>query len=257
MKVKTQNFDPQEWAVIEQKIPGFTPEILAEKVHAGKLYPWINVIAEMTDAPQKVLDLGCGVGHLSATLALKGCLPTLMDFSRENLDFCRALFNRMNLQGRFMQGDITQELPFEDGSFDTSICCSVLQLFSDEQIECLLREASRVTRHRVIFTAPNALCLAYRIGKAHMQKTGRWHWSVERHFRSLRQIMHRFGDGHFREFSVGPWHAMNFLTMRGSGVFRKMMALAGVRDRPIPTALRQGYMLVAVLDKNHSSTYQV
>ncbi len=249
MRVKTQNFNPQEWAVIEQEVPGFTPEILAEKVRDRKLYPWINAIAEMTDAPQKVLDLGSGVGHLSATLALKGCEPTLMDFSQENLDFSQGLFNHMNLQGRFIQGDITQKLPFDDDSFDTSVCCSVLQLFNDEQSECLLREASRVARRRVIFTAPNALCLAYRIGKAHMQKTGRWHWSAERHFRSLRQIMHGNGDGNFREFSVGPKHALSFLTMRGSTVFRKMMALAGVRDRPTSTALRQGYMLVAVMDK--------
>lgn len=243
------NPSAEEWAVIEQDTPQFTPDILARRIAAGHLLPWVKAIADMTTPPQDILDLGAGTGHVSAALAMKGCHPTLMDFSSENLAFSRQMFQCMDRSACYVHGDITEQLPFADGSFHTSVCCSVLQFFDDEQIHRLFAEAFRVARHRVIFTAPNARCIFYRLGKRHLVKTGRWHWGTERHFRSLRPYMSKDVKHRFQEFSVGPAHAMEFLAMRGAKLLRRIAKLIGVRDRPSATMLRQGYMLMAVLDK--------
>ena len=62
-------------------------------------------------------------------------------------------------------------------------------------------------------------------------------------------MIRRAGPCTIRQFTVGPRHALTFLTMRGSATIRKAAAIAGVKDRPGRTALRQGYMLVAIADK--------
>lgn len=239
----------REWATIEQDAPGYSPAILAERIGAARMLPWVKLFLQLTQKSQTVLDLGSGTGHVSALLAAHGRRPTLVDFSRENLDFSRALFERLGLEARFVHGDITRPLPFEAGSFDVVICCSVLQFFTDEQLRHLRQEALRLARRRVIFSAPNALCLAYRLGRRHLVKSGRWHWPTERCFRTLRPVLCPDGDGPFREFTVGPRHGLNFLTMPGGPLLRKLLSLAGVADRPTPAALAQGYMRVAVLDK--------
>ena len=56
--------------------------------------------------PAKIIELGCGSGHLSASLAMKGYNVTLLDFSEGALKKAKETFSYYKLNGRFIHGDI-------------------------------------------------------------------------------------------------------------------------------------------------------
>lgn len=68
----------------------------------------------------KVLDVGCGIGGPSRTLALEyGCHVTGLDLSPEYCRVAEMLSRRLGLDGRvtYHHGNAVQ-MPFENGSFD-------------------------------------------------------------------------------------------------------------------------------------------
>lgn len=98
--------------------------------------------------PSRVLEVGCGEGHLSQHLislahvpeVFQGCDLSLAELAAgldERLVFCEA--------------DI-YKLPFEDGRFDLVICCEVLEHL--EFPERGLSEICRVSGQAVLISTP-------------------------------------------------------------------------------------------------------
>jgi SAM-dependent methyltransferase len=77
-------------------------------------------------ADERVLDLGCGTGHLTAALAESGASVVGVDASREMLAEARA--TRPDIP--FVRGD-ARRLPFE-GSFDAVLSNAVLHWIHDQ-----------------------------------------------------------------------------------------------------------------------------
>ena len=77
-------------------------------------------------ADDRVLDLGCGTGHLTATVAETGASVVGVDRSREMLVEARAAHPGV----RFVRGD-ARRLPFE-GSFDAVLSNAVLHWVDDQ-----------------------------------------------------------------------------------------------------------------------------
>lgn len=101
-------------------------------------------IAELTAriAPaSQVLDLGCGTGVLTASVAALGHHVTGLDISQAMLDKIRPLNDAGSITLR--QGDIFN-LPFADASFDGVITRWVIPHFRDWPL--ILKEAGRVLR---------------------------------------------------------------------------------------------------------------
>ena len=94
-----------------------------------------------------VLDAGCGSGAFADHFARHGYNMTGID----NHDFCLAAATNQGYSGRFLQADITKQLPFDDKFFDTTYCCDVLEHVDDY---AAIKELCRVTRRRIIFTVP-------------------------------------------------------------------------------------------------------
>ncbi len=229
---------------------GKSPAEWAEKVREGRYLPWVSALKELAAGSPEVLSLGSGIGDVEAVLARSGSRVTALDVSEENVVFARSLFKSLSLDGEFRTADIKRPLPFADGAFDTVYSCTVLQFFSDEEIRAVLKEAFRVSRRRVIVILPNARCLLYRIGKWHLERTGRWPWGAERPRATLKPLFMSAGAGEVDEFSVTARHALDFLKMRGSGVLKRIMTpFLGPADSPSRARFRQGYMLVCVGDK--------
>jgi ubiquinone/menaquinone biosynthesis C-methylase UbiE len=67
---------------------------------------------------QKVLDLGCGLGKTLSKLSGKGLSLHGVDISPKMLEVAK----RQVPDGVFIQHDITQRLPFADGSFNLIYC---------------------------------------------------------------------------------------------------------------------------------------
>jgi SAM-dependent methyltransferase len=69
----------------------------------------------------RILEVGCGAGNNLWFAAREGYQVAGIDGSRSAIEYARQRFAEEGLAGSFCTGDFTDELPFEDGSFDLAI----------------------------------------------------------------------------------------------------------------------------------------
>ncbi|RIH77469.1 putative methyltransferase YcgJ [Calidithermus terrae] len=92
----------------------------------------------------RVLDLGCGQGHDSLRLARLGFHAVGLDLSGEALERARAAAREEGLGARFVQGDMSQGLPFPGGAFDAVLANLSLHYFDHATRRFVLAEVGRV-----------------------------------------------------------------------------------------------------------------
>jgi len=87
---------------------------------AERLYEVAEVVVEAVDvtAGQRVLDVAAGTGNVSAVAARRGATVTATDLSPRMVELGAA--RTEGLVVRWSQAD-AQDLPFEDGDFDTAL----------------------------------------------------------------------------------------------------------------------------------------
>jgi SAM-dependent methyltransferase len=92
----------------------------------------------------RVLDLGCAKGFLvkDFMLALPGLEAFGVDISRY-----AALHCEPEVIGRVHVGDLNEELPFPDHSFDAVVCLNTLHNLKRPELIRALREIERVTKN--------------------------------------------------------------------------------------------------------------
>jgi len=243
------NLTPAQWSDV--LLTGVQPQGIASGLKNDSINPWTANLLKYTEDSRTILDLGSGRGQHSAMLALAGRQTTLMDWSTENVEFSKKLFEELRMPGQFRQGDMLKPLAFEDNAFDTVFSCGVFEYFSNDEIRQVLKEAFRVAKKRVIIMVPNASSLAYRIGKFYMEKTGAWEWGGERPHSTLKPHFRAIGCSRIHEFSVATKTSLTFLTMRGSGLVKKIL-IRGLKltDHAEPSALKQGYLLITIGEKH-------
>jgi len=111
-----------------------------------------EALGEVCPAPCRVLDFGCGTGHVAAALADAGYVVSGCDLSTGML---------AEGQRRFPSVSFTAltpgwtELPYEDGHFDAVVASSVLEYVDD--VATVLGEIGRILRPGGFFlpTVPN------------------------------------------------------------------------------------------------------
>ena len=243
-----RNLSNKQWA--NTLLKKAEAEWLSEKIAIGVVVPWTKNLLENTKDSEQMLDLGSGTGHISAFLASKGRKMTLLDFSQENLDFSCKIFNILGLQGKFVKSDMKKPLPFEDNSFDTVFSVGVLEYFSDQEIDAILKEAFRVSRKKVIVIVPNALSLFYRIGRWYSKVTHNWEWGFERPFYSLSSHFKSIESTQFLEYTVGTKQSLEFLTMFKGVVRSILFRTLRLKDDSKPSRFRQGFVLISIGEKN-------
>jgi len=243
------NLTPAQWSDV--LLTGVQPQGIASGLKNDSINPWTANLLKYTEDSRTILDLGSGRGQHSAMLALAGRQTTLMDWSAENVEFSKKLFEELRMPGAFRQGDMLKPLAFEDNAFDTVFSCGVFEYFSNDEIRQVLKEAFRVAKKRVIIMVPNASSLAYRIGKFYMEKTGAWEWGGERPHSTLKPHFRAIGCSRIHEFSVATKTSLTFLTMRGSGLVKKIL-IRGLKltDHAEPSAFKQGYLLITIGEKH-------
>jgi len=103
---------------------------------------------------ERVIDLGCGVGALAASIADRsGAKVTGMDWMAANLDKARALAAERGLSDRlnYVQGDITSERA--PGKFDVVVLSNVLEHITD-RVERLRMWREWYTPSRMLIRVP-------------------------------------------------------------------------------------------------------
>lgn len=88
----------------------------------------------------RVLDAGSGTGNLSLMLKERGANVVSCDFSESAL----ARHRRKDPQAELVQASLEERLPFDDASFRTVYCASVLFALSKSGCALALREFRRV-----------------------------------------------------------------------------------------------------------------
>ena len=98
-------------------------------------------------AGQRILDLGCGTGTLA--IQVKGRQPGAevvgLDADPEMLGRARAKAEQAGVELRLAEG-MSDELPFEDGSFDRVLSTLFFHHLDPEPKRCTAREITRVLR---------------------------------------------------------------------------------------------------------------
>jgi SAM-dependent methyltransferase len=127
--------------------------------------------------PGTLLDVGAGTGSFYELLPPHVEYVPL-DIDRRKLD--RLLEKHEGLDG--VVGSATA-LPFDDGSFDYTLCTNVAHHLSDQDLQLMLDELGRVARHQIIFVDP------LRVNRL----VSKLLWSIDRgsHPRSYEELVER------------------------------------------------------------------
>jgi len=111
----------------------------------------VSLLSDHIKPKMKVLELGCGVGYLTGSLAKKAKEVVAIDISPDLLAVAREKVSATNVS---FKEENAYELKYKDGTFDTIIASSVLHHLEVEQA---LRESFRVLKSKgtIHLTEPN------------------------------------------------------------------------------------------------------
>ena len=147
----------------------------------------------------RVLDVGCGPGHVARELAQAGYDVTGVDRSRRLLQIARKLATRESSSVHFYLSR-AEELPFPDGSFDC--CYATGVIYWVENLAATLREMVRVTRcaGTVATLDPHASMSVTRV-LAHAHENGMNARDTRKMvaWATVAQCNRRFEEGHLRQ----------------------------------------------------------
>jgi len=100
----------------------------------GKLVLGIesDVVFEMLNPQkgEKIIDIGCGTGVFSISLAKKGCRVTGIDVSEKMLEKGRLNAEKFNEDIDFTAADASM-LPFKDNTFDSAVSVTAFEFMND------------------------------------------------------------------------------------------------------------------------------
>ena len=90
----------------------------------------------LSQCKNKILDLGCGMGHYSTYMYNKGFNVTGIDFSKEMLKIAKKNNNHIE----FIEADICDLSKLENNKYDGIVMAYVLQHLSKEEVKRLFDE---------------------------------------------------------------------------------------------------------------------
>ena len=112
----------------------------------------LRILAEQP--PGKVLDAGCGNGHIMLKLLSKGWDVQGIDYAEEMVKLAKSsLSDAGHSEDRAEVGDITNLSRYEDNSFDAIYSLGVIEYLSTEQEEKMYKEVLRVLKPDGLFVA--------------------------------------------------------------------------------------------------------
>lgn len=148
------------------------------RVYANSMQADLRAVFELLPSGTRVLDIGCGKGHISVLLAEAGYNVIGLDVSKslgEQLEILSARWQspiwqtfqtRWNVRYGYYNG---AAIPLADGSLDAVLSYAVLEHVDPEARQSFLRDIVRVLRpggYLLIFKCPRRWALAERVAAA-------------------------------------------------------------------------------------------
>jgi len=121
----------------------------------------LEMLVSRVKPPAKILDIGCGTGHLAGELMKRGYEAWGVDYSEGMVQYAREHYD----PNRFQVGDI-EHIQFPDNTFDGVMCLGVVEYLGSD--EPALREMRRVLKPGgyAVITTPNSMCPFYYTDRA-------------------------------------------------------------------------------------------
>jgi SAM-dependent methyltransferase len=147
------------------------------------------------DAPERVLDWGCGFGHMTALLRERGLDVEAFDFRPDaETTGLRPLVRFPEIEA-YIENEEPVRLPFDSGRFDAVLSCGVLEHVSDP--DGSLEELKRVLRPRgtlYVYKLPNRRSYLEAIAKrAGLYYHGAWPDDRVYDLEGARSLLERHG----------------------------------------------------------------
>jgi SAM-dependent methyltransferase len=111
---------------------------------------------------QPLLDLACGYGHLTQHLIHRANGQPVVGIDRDFFSLYVAK-HWIAPEAQYVCTDVTQGLPFEDGTFAVSMCTDAFHLFTDKQV--VMKELNRVTVGTIILVTVRNGNVPYRYAR--------------------------------------------------------------------------------------------
>ena len=112
-------------------------------LHSGEEREEYQTISNLVTLNSSVIDLGCGNGLLMKKLiAEKNVSCKGIEISESAVELCKK--NGLDV----LLGSIDAELPFDNDSFDYSVCNVTIQMVKYPEV--LLREMKRISKYQII-----------------------------------------------------------------------------------------------------------
>jgi ubiquinone/menaquinone biosynthesis C-methylase UbiE len=197
---------------------------------------------KLTHEGDKVLEIGCGTGQTSLYLSLNNRRTTALDFAKPSLQLVDLASQQLNCSVRTVFADASQKLPFVDEEFDIVFQAGLLEHFEKNERVNLLKLWGKVGK-KMISIIPNAASIAYRTGKAEMEKNGTWEYGKELPQYSLFQEFFLAGFRVTNEYTIGENHALNFLPKKH---YLRPALEKWQKEHMCDDNCGQGYLLVTI-----------
>ena len=132
----------------------FWDQFFRQRRESGDDLDWAGVWTRPFLAPLReagvrtILELGCGTGNDAARLVGEGYSVTAIDLSAEAIGQAEA---RSGQLARFLVADMTQRLPFPDGSFDAVMSNVAMHMFPDVVTRVVFAQVGRLVRADGLF----------------------------------------------------------------------------------------------------------
>lgn len=176
----------------------------------------ITKVPALTRIAARLLDAGCGTGNLMSVLRARNIRGhTLAGIDASPHMLARAEAKHGKSGAMFIETNLNEKLPFEDGSFDGIVCTNAL--YATTSPRATLTEFARVlTPHgSLVIANPHAHTSIGRILKAHARSEK--------------------SDAYWDRFHTEPDHARTLLTeaFAGSSIDPDMLEIVFLANRAI------------------------
>ncbi len=209
------------------------------------LNEWTTEIERLTMPGETVLEIGCALGATSLYLGRRGRVVTGLDYAQRMCDTFITNAAALGIRADAICADITRPLPIADNAYDVVWHAGVIEHFTNDEAQFIIRENARVARRCVISMAPNAASLAYRIGKEYAERTGGWLAGEEHPKYTQQDLFINAGLRNIREYSIDMNFALAFLP---PGKLRDTLTTI-YQNLPTSDDIHQGYLLVTIGEK--------
>ncbi|MCL2391240.1 MAG: glycosyltransferase [Oscillospiraceae bacterium] len=167
----------------------------------------------------KLLELGCGSGHLSACLNMAGYSTHMLDFSHEALSKARQTFETLGLCGEFIHGDILNMEALQDNDYDLVWNSGVMEHFADDTILEAFDNLKKVSK-RMFVLVPNPDSVSYLLMRYVRQAQKNWPYGKEYLRSDYVEVINAAGFDKVSSYYMGKsWTSHNFKMAMGDAKY--------------------------------------